>query len=776
MGKHKFLALVMAAVLVLGLTACKSGNNTGTTEPTATEAPATTQAPTAEPTSEAKPTPTPAVKVDPSVDFEDGNMDFVAVFESFATADASTIEIADFNGSKALKITKGEEKKTPVIAIDIYSLLGDKAADVASLSMELGTTFADGSFSATSGQIVFWTEPNLAKMPGSSWSVFMANKNPYTVKTSIPEGVTLGADVPLTLIYFKEDLGAGTEHGPATLYVDNIAFLDKDGNTIKPASTEVAFNAPSGFSNEKEDRTNLVALGGAVELAGFNPKSGAWAQDGAEMTQEFIDALVPGSTIEFSYSSGDGKIWLVFPNATVGWSRVGDGKWAGNEHTEVYRNSGNTVAQVDYDQLVALMGEDKSTWGTTIQCEGSSDWEVFSIKVGTATEEKEYVKTLDFDGFATTGGGWGQNGFDIPQEIWDALVPGSVIELNYASEDGTLWVVFPDAAAGWSRVGDGDFCGNGHDPALLVDESKCYVTYEQIAALCGDDKTTWGARLQAEARTNWEVFSVSVGTFKSNSAIEYTKILDFDGFATTGGGWGQNGFDIPQEIFDALVPGTAIELNYASEDGTLWAVFPDAAAGWSRVSDGDYCGNGHSAAILVDGSKCYVPYEQIVEICGEDKTLWGARLQAEARTNWEVFSVSVGTLSESVSAPRLHDFTEFEGFATTGGGWGQNGFDIPQAIWDALVPGSVIELDYTSEDGTLWVVFPDAAAGWSRAADGDYCGNGHSAAILVDGSKCYVPYEQIVEVCGEDKSTWGARLQAEARTNWEVFAVRVGQK
>ncbi|MBO7095503.1 MAG: hypothetical protein J6V94_00910, partial [Lachnospiraceae bacterium] len=211
-------------------------------------------------------------------------------------------------------------------------------------------------------------------------------------------------------------------------------------------------------------------------------------------------------------------------------------------------------------------------------------------------------------------------------------------------------------------------------------------------------------------------------------------------------------------------------------DGTLWAVFPDAAAGWSRVSDGDYCGNGHSAAILVDGSKCYVPYEQIVEICGEDKTLWGARLQAEARTNWEVFSVSVGTLSESVSAPRLHDFTEFEGFATTGGGWGQNGFDIPQAIWDALVPGSVIELDYTSEDGTLWVVFPDAAAGWSRAADGDYCGNGHSAAILVDGSKCYVPYEQIVEVCGEDKSTWGARLQAEARTNWEVFAVRVGQK
>ena len=647
--KKRLFALLMAAVMVLALTACGQGGEapapvTATPTPgspaviTATPTPTATSTPVP-PTS----TPVPVVKVDPSVDFEDGNMDFVAVFNNFATADASQLEIAEFNGSKALKVTKADEKKTPVIAIDVYSLLGDKAADVASVSATLGTTYADGSFNATSGQLLFWTDTNLSKMANDSWSVYMEKKNPYTTTIGMPDGVTFSADVPLLLIYFKEDLGAGTEHGAATLYVDDLAFLDKNGKTIKPAATAVAFNAPAGFKDEKPDRSNLLTLGGTVALDGFNPSAGAWAQAGADMTQEFIDALVPGSVIEIAYTSEDGKIWFVFPGAAAGWSRVGDSDWAGNQHDEVYRNNSNGVAQIDYDQIVAICGEDKSTWGATIQCEGSSAWEVFSIKVGTPTVETEFVETVAFDGFATTGSGWGQAGFDFPQEVLDALVPGSVLKLNYASEDGTLWIVLPNAAAGWSRVGDGDYCGNGHDAATLVNESECYVTSEQIVALCGEDKTAWGPQLQAEARTNWEVYSVSVGTLEpAPTAPRLHKFTAFDGFATTGSGWGQAGFDMPQAVIDALVPGSVIELDYASEDGTLWIVLPGAAVGWSRVGDGDFCGNGHDGAILLDGSKCFVTYEQIVALCGEDKSTWGTTLQAEARTNWEVFSVRIG--------------------------------------------------------------------------------------------------------------------------------------
>ena len=62
----------------------------------------------------------------------------------------------------------------------------------------------------------------------------------------------------------------------------------------------------------------------------------------------------------------------------------------------------------------------------------------------------------------------------------------------------------PDAAAGWSRINQQQVGAGG----------KAYVTYEEIAAVCGEDKTTWGARMQCEAKTDWEVYSVRVGQTK----------------------------------------------------------------------------------------------------------------------------------------------------------------------------------------------------------------------------------------------------------------------
>ena len=44
-----------------------------------------------------------------------------------------------------------------------------------------------------------------------------------------------------------------------------------------------------------------------------------------------------------------------------------------------------------------------------------------------------------------------------------------------------------------------------------------------------------------------------------------------------------------------------------------------------------------------------------------------------------------------------------------------------------------------------------------------------------DGSIAQVTYEQIAQVCGEDKSTWGARMQCESSTAWTVYSVAVGQ-
>ena len=122
-------------------------------------------------------------------------------------------------------------------------------------------------------------------------------------------------------------------------------------------------------------RANQIVLKNAVELPGFTVSGAAWAQTGIEMTQDFIDALVPGSVITVSYESEDGNLWIVLPWAAAGWSRVG------NEGKDV---ADGKIAQVTYEQIVEVCGEDKSTWNVMLQCEGSSPWTVYSVAVGTA--------------------------------------------------------------------------------------------------------------------------------------------------------------------------------------------------------------------------------------------------------------------------------------------------------------------------------------------------------------------------------------------------------
>mgnify|MGYP003198854634 CR=1 FL=1 len=107
---------------------------------------------------------------------------------------------------------------------------------------------------------------------------------------------------------------------------------------------------------------------------------------------------------------------------------------------------------------------------------------------------------MKFEGFETSADAWTQNGFDMPQEIIDALVPGAVVTIRYSSDTGNVWIVMPDAANGWMRVGQ----AGTEDPAL------CNGTYEQLAALCGEDVSTWGARMQCESDSAWEVYGVWV--------------------------------------------------------------------------------------------------------------------------------------------------------------------------------------------------------------------------------------------------------------------------
>ncbi len=620
----KIIAWILCAVMLLSMAAC--GTEPAETNPPQTSTPATNPP-------ETKPVETQPPVVEPveaSVNFEDGNLGFVALYEGMANADASTYEIVDFNGSKALKVTNGSGK-VPYIAIDVWSLLGENAANVATIEMSMGIENPDGEFYACAGEMMLWNTKELSKTK-LGWSVYLEKKNPKTAvfKMDPANGVVFSADVaPIAVITLSTDNGATAGVANANFFIDDIRFLDADGNLIA-ADTTVAFAAPDGFSGAK-DMSNLAYLSAStVALEGMAGISGgAWSQNGVDITPEFLAALVPGAVVEIEYSSTTGDIWVVMPDSAAGWMRINPD----NGVTVTYNNSKN-IAQLTYEQFVSVLGEDTSTWGARLQCESSGDWEVYSVKVGTNSGLKHSATATVVHEGSVTGGAWGQS--DIIADsaaLLEQLVPGTYLEVAYTTDSatGNLWLVFPDSAAGWMRINPDNgvpFCCNG---------SIMQISYEQIAAVLGEDKSNWGARIQGESDGNWEVFSMKLVTAcfynTSNNAVVYEG-------SVTGGAWGQS--DIIADlttIADKLVPGSVITVKYTTDSatGNLWLVFPDSAAGWMRIN-GD---NGVSVAC--DGSTMQVTYEQIAAVLGEDVTTWGARIQGESDGNWEVFSLSIGT-------------------------------------------------------------------------------------------------------------------------------------
>ncbi len=615
--KKKLLATLLAGSMVFGITACGGSADT----PAASEPVESSVETPVESSADATPNEEPAPEVLPaSIDFEDGKMDFLSLYMQAGNADNSELSIVDKDGSKQLYV-KNVDGKVSYVAFDLASLLGANIANVATIEMTITTEHENG-FSASSGNIISWAGADLIEYK-DAWSVYMEKKNPNKAISKIEEGEEFVADANnIIIVNMDTDNGPSEGHGTASFYIDDVRFLDKDGNLIT-ADTSVAFVGPESFAPSGVDMSNLCVVTGAVEAPGFQKKAAAWTQDGVDITEDMLNALVPGSVIEINYTSETGNMWIVMPDASAGWMRVGDG----NNGKAYINNSGNTC-QITYEQIASFCGEDKSTWGARIQCESDSEWEVYSVKIGQASPVYAMSNVTEVAGFAAKADAWAQGGIDLPQEVWDAFGPGMALEFSYTSESGKLWAVVPGAAAGWMRVGDGN---NGQ--AVCYD-GKCYVTYEQIAEFCGEDKSTWGATLQAESDSAWEVYGLKIGNVSEMKMVNNNVVID--GFQKKADAWAQDGVELTPEQLDLLVPGSVITFNFTSESGNLWAVIPGAAAGWMRVGDGN---NGKAA---VSNGVCQVTYEQIAEFCGEDKSTWGNVLQAESDSAWEVYSVTIG--------------------------------------------------------------------------------------------------------------------------------------
>lgn len=617
----KFFALFLALILVLSLAACVPAEDTTDNQ---TDAP-TNDNPSNDPTNKpdeptTKPSESqgddPVVKPDiddgdVSITFDDGKFDFVKLYDGRANADASKLEIVESYGNKALKISNGSGK-VPYVAFDVWSLLGENAANVASVEMLIGIENPDGKFYACSGSLILWDTSKLSSTT-HDWSVYLENKNPKTAIFKLNDGEAISETNSIVVLTLSTDNGATAGAANANMYIYNVTFKDASGN-ILAADSSATFTDPDGFGGSK-DMSNLKYLKDTVSLDGMaGITGGAWGQNGVEMTEEFLAALVPGSVVEIEFTSTTGDMWVVMPDSAAGWMRVAQ--------QAATKNNSKSICQITYEQFAAVLGDDVSTWGARLQCESDGEWQVYAVKVGQNSGLVTAVGKTNIEGFTTSGGAWVQDGMELTDVQWSLMKPGAIMEIQYTSTSGDLWIVLPDAAAGWTRI---------QQQTAACDGSVCQITYEQIAAVLGDDVSTWGARVQCESSGDWEVYSLAIclGAFADTSDN-----TELEGFATSGDGWAQNGMELTEEQWAMMKPGAVITVKYTSESGYLWVVMPDASAGWSRVEQ---------QTALCDGETMQITYEQIAAVCGEDVSAWGARLQFESDSAWEVYSVSIGT-------------------------------------------------------------------------------------------------------------------------------------
>ncbi len=616
--------------MVCTLTACGGSSEQPAAEPAPAEETVTsepTEEPAAEEPAEEEPAAEePAAAVDASIDFEDGLYGFVGLDSVInPAADASTFEVVDGENGKELKITRSSDKSA-FIAIAADQLLGDKIGSLASADFTIGLHAPSGNFSAASGAIYYVIGGEFTK--ASDWSVYLESSNPKTYTADAPAALGEGD-------YIVVSLESDTSSEQQGFCIDNILFKDAGGAKLD-VDTSAVYVAAAGNT---VDRSNLWTLTGATELEGFAVTGDAWSQNGIELTEDQIALLKPGTAVEISYTSETGNMWLVMPGAEAGWMRVGVGDTDGSGQQYAYVNNSGNTAQVTYEQLAAVCGDDPATWGAMMQCESDGAWEVYSVKIGNASAPVAVSGGTELEGFAVTGDAWSQNGIELTDDQFALLQPGTALEISYTSETGEIWIVMPGAEAGWMRVGVGDYDGSGQGYAVF-DGSKCYITYEMIAEYCGDDPATWGKMIQCEASSAWEVYSVKVGKAVGFTPNNSRTVID--GFAVTGDGWGQNGVELTEEQKALLVPGSVINISYTSETGEIWIVMPGAEAGWMRVGVGDFDGSGQGYAAY-DGSFAQVTYEQIAEYCGDDPATWGAMIQCEASSAWEVYELSIGT-------------------------------------------------------------------------------------------------------------------------------------
>lgn len=290
LNKKRFLAMGMtSAMIVASLAGCSgSSSNTAPSSSAADSSAANDESSSAadaevsssgtEGEGDSVVAPSYTVESGKVIDFEDGNVAFLTQNEANLGADKATVEIAEFNGSKALKLSpnSADEGKVFELGLDVNALLGDKAKDAASVSMQIGVEAADGKFYACTGTI----KQNATDTTSTVWATYLEDKNPNSITVEFAKSYDSSVD---NILVITKDTSGGTNGDRArentdaysTMYIDNIVFFDAAGNPID-VDTTAEFAAESYGSL---DWSNLIEVTDQVVIPKFaDSNMNGWAQ------------------------------------------------------------------------------------------------------------------------------------------------------------------------------------------------------------------------------------------------------------------------------------------------------------------------------------------------------------------------------------------------------------------------------------------------------------------------------------------------------------------
>ena len=567
MKKTKIMALLMAAVMTLSMVACgeKTGNETPTTEPTAGPVEETVQ--------------------ETSIDFEDGNFGFAMAKTAPRKADESVLSVANFNGSKALYVQNAGGSEM-YVGIDVDAILGDKVTEVRSISMTVGTEHSDGKFASVAGCLLAYTGDTLTENQLEDWSVYMEHKNPYTVTFTMPEGVafTAGNDNYICLAK-KKDNGKVF----ASLYIDDIRFLDANGNVLK-GDTTVVMEAPDKFLRVVEEEEPMSASDVKVVLD--DSYKGDWSLTTAIPADAFA-TFTNGVKVTLKYELESGYDYYLWKALDASWGPVADcglvAKDAAEEGDKYHMQADGFIVMDDFTNteltltlpadvvaaVVAGGGLAGQTYGVTMVQAVLSD-----PSAGAMTEKAALDDGYKGDWSLTTA---------IPADVLSKFAGTDVtVTLKYELESGYDYYLFKPLDAAWGAVADygmtakdaaeeGDKYHMQPDGFIVIDD---WTNTEMVLKIKAADLdaliAAGGLAGQTYGVTVYEAVITGAAAETAKEKVALDDAYKGDWSLTTA---------IPADVLATFPGDVTVTLKFELESGYDYYLFKPLDASWGTIAD-----------------------------------------------------------------------------------------------------------------------------------------------------------------------------------------------